>query len=189
MLSSDSQSLTASLPWTFWCFYNVRSAPLFAYLSLSRLSHNLRHLYTEFYLLSASYLAIFFLLVDTVFSRHLKIYGRIRHASSLFVEVAASKNWFSSYFSRKKLSQLVVSQAVFILLVIMQIIWKLVGKRFRVRHRQSWLDPHRTFALGHCQQKQSYSRLRSPGRSNSTYLWNGSCWVQIFHKLKLLCDF
>ena len=32
MLSSDSQSLTASLPWTFWCFYSVGSAPLFAYL-------------------------------------------------------------------------------------------------------------------------------------------------------------
>ena len=61
-------------------------------------------------------------------------------------------------YSRKRLSQLVVSQAVFTLLVIMQIIWKLVGKRFRVRHRQSWLDPHRTFALGHCQ--QSYSRKR-----------------------------
>ena len=76
------------------------------------------HLDTEFYLLSAfSYLVIFFLLVDTVFKRHLKIYGRIRHASSLFVVVAASKNWFSPYFSRKRLSQLVVSQAVFTLLV------------------------------------------------------------------------
>ena len=146
------------------------------------------HLDTEFYLLSASYLAIFFLLVDTVFYRHLKSYGRIRHASSLFVVVAASKNWLRPYFSRKRLSQLVVSQSVFTLLVIMQIIWNLVGKRFRARHRQ-WLDPHRTFAVGHCQQKRSYSGLRSPGRSNATYLWNGSCWVQIFHKLNLLCDF
>ena len=118
-----------------------------------------------------------------------EIYGRIRHASSLFVVVAASKNWLRPYFSRKRRSQLVVSQAVFTLLVIMQIIWNLVGKRFRVRHRQSWLDPHRTFALGHCQQKRSYSGLLSPGRSNSTYLWNGPCWVQIFHKLNLLCDF
>jgi len=32
------------------------------------------------------------------------------------------------YFPRKRLSQLVVSQAVFTLLVIMQIIWKLVAK-------------------------------------------------------------
>ena len=31
--------------------------------------------------------------------------------------MAASKNWFSPYFSRKRLSQLVVSQAVFTLLV------------------------------------------------------------------------
>ena len=130
----------------------------------------------------------FFLLADTVFQRHPKIYGRIRHASSLFVVVAASKNWLRPYFSRKRLSQLVVSQSVFTLLVIMQIIWNLVGKRFRARHRQ-WLDPHRTFAVGHCQQKRSYSGLRSPGRSNATYLWNGSCWVQIFHKLNLLCDF
>ena len=30
------------------------------------------------------------------------------------------------------------------------------------------------------QQQQSYSGLRSPGRSNSTYFWNDS-WVQTFH--------
>ena len=34
--------------------------------------------------------------------------------------------------------------------------------------------------LSHCQQQQSYSGLRSPGRSNSTYFWNDS-WVQTFH--------
>ena len=80
---------------------------------------------------------------------------------SLFVVVAASKNWLGPYFSRKRVSQLVVPQAVFTLLVIMQIIWKLVGKRFRARHRPSWLDTHRTFALGHCQQKQSYLGLHT----------------------------
>ena len=31
-----------------------------------------------------------------------------------------------------------------------------------------------------CQQQQSYSGLRSPGRSNSTYFWNDS-WVKTFH--------
>ena len=195
MLSSDSQSLTASLPWTFWCFYSVGSTPLFAYLFTFASSQSFTSfpqfkafihwvLFTKRKLFGHFFPACWYRILTSS-----ENHGRIRHASSLFVVVAASKNWLSSYFSRKKLSQFVVSQAVFILLVIMQIIWKLVGKRFRARHRQSWLDPHRTFALGHCQQKQSYSRLRSPGRSNSTYLWNGSCWVQIFHKLKLLCDF
>ena len=33
--------------------------------------------------------------------------------------------------------------------------------------------------VSHCQQHQSYSGLRSPGRSNSTF-WNDS-WVQTFH--------
>ena len=37
----------------------------------------------------------------------------------------------------------------------------------------------------YCQQ-QSYSGLRSPGRSNSTYFWNDS-WVQTFHRNWLLC--
>ena len=36
--------------------------------------------------------------------------------------------------------------------------------------------------VSHCQQQQSYSGLRSPGRSNSTYFWNDS-WVQTFHKI------
>ena len=31
--------------------------------------------------------------------------------------------------------------------------------------------------VSHCQQQQSYTGLRSPGRSNSTYFWNDS-WVQ-----------
>ena len=31
-----------------------------------------------------------------------------------------------------------------------------------------------------CQQQQSYSGLRSPGRSSTTYFWNDS-WVQTFH--------
>ena len=35
--------------------------------------------------------------------------------------------------------------------------------------------------VSQCQQQQSYSGLRSPGRSYSTYLWNDS-WVQTFHK-------
>ena len=34
--------------------------------------------------------------------------------------------------------------------------------------------------VSYCQRQQSYSGLRSPGRSNSTYLWNDS-WVQTFH--------
>ena len=87
--------------------------------------------------------------------------------------MAASKNWLSSYFSRKKLSQLVVSlQAVFILLVIMQIIWKLVGKKFRVRHRQSWLDPHRTFALGHVTVNKNspiHDYVHPDGQTQPTY--------------------
>ena len=42
-------------------------------------------------------------------------------------------------------------------------------------------DDYRTGCrnVSHCQQ-QSHSRLRSPGRSNSTYFWNDS-WVQTFH--------
>ena len=36
--------------------------------------------------------------------------------------------------------------------------------------------------VSHCQQQQSYSGLRSPGRSNSTYFWNDS-WVQTFHNI------
>ena len=36
--------------------------------------------------------------------------------------------------------------------------------------------------VSHCQQQQSYSGLRSPRRSNSTYFWNDS-WVQTFHSL------
>ena len=35
--------------------------------------------------------------------------------------------------------------------------------------------------VSHCQQQQSYSGLRSTGRSNSTYFWNDS-WVPTFHK-------
>ena len=38
--------------------------------------------------------------------------------------------------------------------------------------------------VSHCQQQQSYSGLRSPGRSYSTYLWNDS-WVQTFHRINL----
>ena len=34
--------------------------------------------------------------------------------------------------------------------------------------------------VSHYQQQQSYSTLRSPRRSNSTYFWNDS-WVQTFH--------
>ena len=43
-------------------------------------------------------------------------------------------------------------------------------------------DDYRTGCrnLSHYQQQQSYSGLRSPGRSYSTYLWNDS-WVQTFH--------
>ena len=32
----------------------------------------------------------------------------------------------------------------------------------------------------------SYSGLRSPGRSYSTYLWNSNCWVQTFHNISVL---
>ena len=35
------------------------------------------------------------------------------------------------------------------------------------------------------QQQQSYSGLRSPGRSNSTYFWNDS-WVQTFHNMYIV---
>jgi len=35
-------------------------------------------------------------------------------------------------------------------------------------------------------QQQSYSGLRSPGRSNSTYFWNDS-WVQTFHSYTEKC--
>ena len=38
--------------------------------------------------------------------------------------------------------------------------------------------------VSHCQQQQSYSGLSSPGRSNSTYLWNDP-WVQTFHRRTL----
>ena len=38
-----------------------------------------------------------------------------------------------------------------------------------------------------CQQQQSYSGLRSPGRSNSSYFWNDS-WVQTFHN-RCFCYF
>ena len=39
--------------------------------------------------------------------------------------------------------------------------------------------------VSHCQQQQSYSALRLPGRSNSTYFWNDSL-VQTFHTLTIL---
>ena len=38
--------------------------------------------------------------------------------------------------------------------------------------------------VSHCQQQQSYSGLRSPGWSNSTYFWNDS-WIQTFHSHNL----
>ena len=38
--------------------------------------------------------------------------------------------------------------------------------------------------VSHCQQQQSYSGLRSPGRSNSTF-WNDS-WAQTFHKINII---
>ena len=45
-----------------------------------------------------------------------------------------------------------------------------------------WKTNYTTFSYllipSHCQQQQSYSGLRSPGRSNSTF-WNDS-WVQTF---------
>ena len=54
-----------------------------------------------------------------------------------------------------------------------------------------WLliDDYRTgcWNVSHCQQQQSCSELRSPGRSNSTYLWNDS-WVQTCHSYTLLCQ-
>ena len=46
-------------------------------------------------------------------------------------------------------------------------------------------DDYRTGcrSVSHCQQQQSYSGLRSPGRSNSTYFWDDSWpWVQTFHR-------
>ena len=43
-------------------------------------------------------------------------------------------------------------------------------------------DDYRTGCrnVTHCQQQRSYSGLRSPGRSSTTYFWNDS-WVQTFH--------
>ena len=45
-------------------------------------------------------------------------------------------------------------------------------------------DDYRTGCrnVSHCQQQQSYSGLRSPGRWTSSYFWNDS-WVQTFHSL------
>ena len=45
-------------------------------------------------------------------------------------------------------------------------------------------DDYRTgcWNVSHCQQQQSYSGLRSPGRWTSRYFWNDS-WVQTFHSL------
>ena len=61
----------------------------------------------------------------------------------------------------------------------------------RVSNTINWLDTthfdseddYRTGCrnVSHCQQQQSYSGLRSPGRSNSTYFWSDS-WVQTFHR-------
>jgi len=47
-------------------------------------------------------------------------------------------------------------------------------------------DDYRTGCrnVSHCEQQQSYSGLRSPGRSNSTYFWNDS-WVQTFHSFMI----
>ena len=47
-------------------------------------------------------------------------------------------------------------------------------------------DDYRTGCrnVSHCQQQQSYSGLRSPGRSNWTF-WNES-WVQTFHRKALV---
>ena len=39
--------------------------------------------------------------------------------------------------------------------------------------------------VSHRQQQQSYSGLRLPERSDSTYFWNDS-WVQTFHSIQLL---
>ena len=48
-------------------------------------------------------------------------------------------------------------------------------------------DDYRTgcWNVSHCQQQQSYSGLRSSGRSTSTYFWNDS-WVQTFHSFTVL---
>ena len=58
------------------------------------------------------------------------------------------------------------------------------GSIFRVKVTFDSEDDYRTGCriVRHCQQQQSYSGLRSPGRSNSTYYWNDS-WVQTFHKI------
>ena len=50
-------------------------------------------------------------------------------------------------------------------------------------------DDYRTGCrnVSHCQQQQSYSGLRSPGRSNSTYFWNDS-WVQTFHSFNIIWE-
>ena len=48
-------------------------------------------------------------------------------------------------------------------------------------------DDYRTGCrnVSQCQQQQSYSGLRTPRRTNSTYFWNDSC-VQTFHRMYLI---
>ena len=71
----------------------------------------------------------------------------------------------------------------------------LYSNKVEYKYHQYWRDTthfdsevdYRTVYrnISHCQQQQSYSGQRSPGRSNSTYFRNDS-WVQTF-PIKLLC--
>ena len=42
--------------------------------------------------------------------------------------------------------------------------------------------------VSHCQQQQSYSGLRSPRQSNSTYLWLATFSIQVSRTLKYLLE-
>ena len=64
-------------------------------------------------------------------------------------------------------------------------LWRLIISNWRDTTHFDSEDDYRTGCqnVSHHLQQQSYSGLRSPGRSNSTYFWNEP-WVQTFHALK-----
>ena len=80
-----------------------------------------------------------------------------------------------------------VSTSLFPLLYVTREFHRFVHRRWALIHELTTHfdseDDYRTGCrnVSQCQQQQSYSGLRSPGRSNSTYFWNDSL-VQTFHK-------
>ena len=76
---------------------------------------------------------------------------------------------------------------VVMLLVVCQLSRDVIGCEYNTInwHDTTHFDSEDDYRTGcrnvsHRQQQQSYSGLRSPGRSNLTYFWNDS-WVQTFH--------